>query len=66
MIIMMGKQYLTEKDCSKRYGYSRSWFEQRRGKDQPPYCFRLLGKGKVLYPLSETDKWFEENLIKNI
>lgn len=65
MIEIMGKSYLTEKEASKRYGYSISWFRitRKKNKGEYPKYIKLQGKGRVLYPLLETDQWFLTNLI---
>lgn len=63
MIDILGKKYLTDKEASERYGYSQRWFIQQRQLSKGPKYFQLKGtKGRVLYPLIETDKWFKDNL----
>lgn len=62
MMEILGIKYLTDKDASKRYGFSQSWFQQSRYKGNGPPCFQLCKKGKILYPLIETDEWFKINL----
>lgn len=62
MKCILGTDYITTKEAAERYGYSRAWFEQKRHQHEEPKYVKLLGKGKVYYPLSETDKWFEENM----
>lgn len=57
-----GTIYMTDKEASCRYGYSQSWFRQRRYDKTGPRCFRLNNKGKTWYPLDETDRWFKENM----
>lgn len=52
------KLYLTETEASQRYGYSRQWFQRERWKGTGPE-FIKIGSGKILYPLGETDRWFE-------
>lgn len=62
MIDILGIKYISEKEAVTRYGHSPSWFQKQRLNDLPPYCVRLQGKGKVYYPVEETDKWFKDNL----
>lgn len=63
MIDILGKKYLTDKEASDRYGYSQRWFIKQRQLKKGPKYFQLKGgKGRVLYPLIETDKWFKDNL----
>lgn len=64
MVEIMGKKYICDKEASKRYGYSRSWFRSARSTGNSPTYIKLKGKGRVLYPLAETDQWFEINLKK--
>ena len=63
---IMGIQYLTEKEASKRYGYSMAWFSARRYKNLPPKAVQLEVRKKILYPLKETDEWFIKQLNKDI
>jgi predicted DNA-binding transcriptional regulator AlpA len=63
MIEIMGKQYITDKEASKRYGYSVSWFQQLRSKKEPPNFIKIRGKGKVYYPLKDTDEWFAKAMV---
>ena len=62
MIEIMGVKYISDKEASHRYGYSQGWFQKRRQKKIAPKFMRLEGKGKVFYPLEETDKWFIDNI----
>lgn len=59
---ILGTQYLTEKEASKRYGYSMAWFSKRRYKDLPPKYVTRENSNRVLYPVKETDDWFRSNL----
>lgn len=59
---ILGKVYMSDKEAAERYGFSRSWFQDRRQNELEPHYIKLLGKGKVFYPVDETDKWFSENL----
>lgn len=60
---IMGKKYLSDKDASRRYGYSQSWFQFSRYSHTGPSFFKL--QGKILYPLEETDHWFVEQMKKS-
>ena len=62
MINILGTEYITDKEAAQRYGYSQSWFQQRRCKHLAPKFVKLQGKGKVFYPVTETDQWFRENI----
>lgn len=66
MIELNNVQYMTEKEAVKRYGYSSAWFQKQRTNREPPSYVKLKGKtkGRVYYPLLETDKWFKDNLEK--
>lgn len=61
MISILGVQYITEKEASIRYSYSRSWFQARRMNKLEPKFVKL--QGKILYPLAQIDKWFKDHLI---
>lgn len=58
------KLYLNEAEASYRYGYSRQWFQRERWKGTGPH-FTKVNEGKVLYPLNETDEWFQSFGFKN-
>jgi hypothetical protein len=64
MVIINGKNYISEKEASNLYNYSISWFQQRRYKKLPPHFIRLEGRGKVYYSTDELDLWFRQNLIE--
>ena len=64
MITMDGIKFIEEKEASARFGYSSSWFRQKRWKKEGPPYFRMNTKGRVLYCLEELDKWFRDNLRK--
>lgn len=66
MITILGKNYMTDKEASKRYGYSRAWFILKRHQRQGPPFVRLNGKGKTLYAVDETDLWFKQHLQEQI
>lgn len=51
------KMFLTEKEASHRYGYSRSWFRNKRYQNERPLFIKV--KAKILYPLYETDIFFK-------
>ena len=62
MIEIMGIKCLTEKEASKRYGYSRTWFRYRRWKkNSPPYVRH--GSNRILYPIDEVDRWFQDRMV---
>lgn len=63
MIDIKGKKYLSPKEAANRYGLSMSWFAKARRTRSLPYV-KLEGKGKVLYPMDETDAWFDTNIKK--
>lgn len=53
------KTYIDDKQANERYGYSRAWFQRCRwAGNGPPF---LKFRGKVLYPLEETDAWFKNH-----
>lgn len=59
---ILGTTYISEKEASYRYGYSPQWFQRKRWEKKGPKFVKLEGKGKVLYPIVETDNWFKENI----
>lgn len=68
MIELMGIKYISDKEASKRYGYSKSWFMNKRAQGQgagPPYIQLGMKKTRVLYPLDRTDEWFKELIRMN-
>jgi len=62
MIEILGVKYLTDKEAAQRYGYSTAWFQKQRSNKLAPKFVKIQGKGKVYYPLEETDKWFIDNI----
>ena len=62
----MGIKFLTDKEASERYGYSRSWFQHKRNTNYgPPFVKMIGGASRVLYNLKNTDAWFSERLKNN-
>ena len=59
MIDMLGKKFITDKEAADRYGYSQSWFIRARAEGHGPKHIQIKDKGRVLYPLIETDEWFK-------
>lgn len=57
------KLYLTETEASIRYGYSKQWFQRARWQGSGPSFVKK--KGKVLYPIRETDGWFAEGMMQS-
>lgn len=60
-----GKEYVSEKEASQRYGYSKSWFEKARFNKVSPPFMRFKQNGKVWYPTTETDTWFKSRMVMN-
>jgi hypothetical protein len=60
MIEILGKQYLTQKEVSQKYGYSAAWFERQRYLKKPPPFIKI--QGKILYELESLNRWFENQL----
>ena len=67
MIDILGIKYITEKEASTRYGYSMAWFSKQRYKNLAPRYTRLTNsnKGRVLYPIEQTDAWFKMQIERN-
>jgi len=65
MIDILGTKYITDKEAAVRYGRSQGWFRKRRMDNLAPKFVQLEGKGKVLYPMDETDIWFRDNMKSN-
>jgi hypothetical protein len=65
MVMGLGVQklYLNETEASVRYGYSKQWFQRERWKGTGPKFIKING-GKILYPIKETDEWFEAFSLK--
>lgn len=62
MIEILGKTYYTDKELSRKYGISLSWFRnQRYQKTGLPYV-KIKGQGKVLYDITLADEWFSKNM----
>ncbi len=67
MIEILGTKYITEKEASHRYGYSMAWFQKQRYLNLAPKYTRLTNsnKGRVYYPLDQTDAWFKMQIDRN-
>ena len=57
------KLYINDIEAAYRYSYSRQWFQRARWAGDGPKYVKV--RGKVLYPLKETDAWFASHLISN-
>lgn len=62
MITLMSEKYLTDKEAADRYGYSTAWFIKARVQGYGPHYIQIKPRGRVLYPLDETDRWFTEKM----
>ncbi len=62
MLEIMGMKFISDKEASKRYGYSQSWFIRSRTQGFGPRWVQFKEHGRVLYPLDETDKWFVDKM----
>jgi phage pi2 protein 07 len=62
---ILGIKYMSTKEAVNRYGYSQSWFQQRRMNGFQPKFVKIQNKGKVYYPVNETDEWFKKNIISS-
>lgn len=56
------KIYLNEKEASRRYCYSRAWFQRARWSGMGPKFLKVFGK--ILYPITETDLWFADHGLR--
>ena len=56
------KKYINEKEAVFRYSYSRAWFQRARWAGDGPKFIKI--RGKVLYPLQETDEWFANHGLR--
>jgi predicted DNA-binding transcriptional regulator AlpA len=56
------KLYINDKEASARYSYSRKWFQRARWAGDGPKYVKV--RGKVLYPLKETDAWFANHGLR--
>lgn len=55
----MGTKYLTERQASEEYSYSRAWFQRKRRDGGGPE-YRKIGS-RVLYPADKLSEWFESH-----
>jgi len=60
---MIQKIYITQKDAVERYGYSKYWWERCRWDGTGPKFLKI--KGKILYPLKETDEFFAKHVLRS-
>lgn len=58
MIEVAKIKYITQKEAVSRYGYSATWFRTQRKLKLPPVFLQAKKRGKIYYPLDETDEWF--------
>ena len=56
------KKYIDEKQAVYRYSYSHAWFQRARWAGDGPKFIKI--RGKVLYPLQETDDWFSNHGLR--
>lgn len=56
------RKYIDDKQAAYRYGYSRQWFQRARWAGNGPFYLKI--GNRVLYPLIETDLWFEEHGLR--
>ena len=56
----MDIDYLSEKEVSKKYGFSVHWFKKQRYGKNPPRYYKL--DNNVFYTVKDLDSWFLENL----
>ena len=59
------KKYITTKEFTFLYGFSKEWQANRRGRihDSLPYVQEDYGH-KILYNVRDIDIWFENNTTK--
>ena len=62
MIDIMGRKFITDKEAAERYNYSQTWFQHARLNKTGPKYIQIKDKGRVLYPLIETDEWFKARM----
>ncbi len=58
MIFFQGENYITDKEASLRYGFSKFWFSKQRWKKMGPPYIKLLGK--IYYSEKVLDDWFQK------
>jgi len=62
MITILGKEYLTDKEVARIFGYSQAWFIKRRTqKKGPPY---VKIESRILYERKAIEDWFSANMCK--
>lgn len=57
------KLNINEAEASEMYGPSVHWFRRARWQGNGPRFIKL--SGKVLYPVAELERFFNERIIKN-
>lgn len=63
-VILDNQKTLTRDEFTKRYKYSISWQDQKKGRLNDPLPFRQAGERcNIFYDVDEVEKWFERNNI---
>lgn len=62
MIKLLGLEYLTDKEASLKFGFSQGWFKKVRVQKRGPAYIKI--QGKVLYEITQLEKWFKEQIKK--
>ena len=60
MLIVNGVKYIPEKEISKYFGMSVSWFRKARYAGKCPTYHTL--NGKIFYDIDHVQEWFKKNL----
>lgn len=63
MLTVDGIKYVTEKEISRDYGLSVSWFRKARYAGKSPEYYKL--NGKIFYNPFHVAEWFKEKMIRN-
>jgi hypothetical protein len=59
--------YLTVKEASHKYHFSKKWFQTRRTLgDGPKYVKLIPGKGTVYYKESTLEQWFKDHMQERL
>ena len=67
MFTVNGEEYLTTKEASHKYHFSKKWFALRRKLgDGPKYVKIIPGKGTVYYKASTLEQWFKDHMQERL
>jgi hypothetical protein len=63
-VFIEGEEYLTTKQASGRYHWSKNWFELRRKLGDGPAYVKIFKR--FYYKASTLEQWFKEQLQERV